>query len=230
MAITMADVRAVLEPTEPDYVAAAGLGEEILPYLENLLHDGDPLAPRAIFLAALIQGERSAGILREAAQSDDPMLRGAAAGAAPYLPCEEVSEVLLPLVSDLDISVQITALESVRENATRDLRASIERLAAEESDSTVRHYARRTLARTWFGHDGVDDGGPAELAPSPITSTGSGGSMGSPYLGHGEMGDSPSAEGMALGNVVTEADSRAAAAWERAALAWENAAQAWEEQ
>ena len=99
MAVTMVQIRTVLDATEPDYGQAAKLGPEALPHLEKLVKDADTLlASKAVYLAALIQDERSVRIVREAALREDPIVRVAAAGAAHYLPCAPVSDILIPLV------------------------------------------------------------------------------------------------------------------------------------
>ena len=236
MPVTMADVRAVLDPDEPDYRAAATLGHEALPYLDDLAQNADALlASKAVFLAALIQDERSVQIVTQAARRDDPIVRVAAAAAVPYLPCKELSEVLLPLVNDQDSSVRRVALESATEGATAELRASIERLTQEESDPSMQQVARQTLGRISFGYQADDLRGTVE-----------GSGMGSAVMGHGGMGSSVGATGMGQGGMGyppdgseettsawmeqlgtgTADESTAAAAWERAAVAWEKAAEA----
>ena len=67
MAVTMAEVRAALDPDEPDYVQAATLGPPALHHLDALIRDADALtAAKAVYLTALIQDERSARIVESA--------------------------------------------------------------------------------------------------------------------------------------------------------------------
>lgn len=78
---TETQVRKYLDPEEPDYpAAAAALGVEALPVLETLVQRGDPLlASKAAYLASLIPHEHAARVLEQAAQSDHPTVRIAAA-------------------------------------------------------------------------------------------------------------------------------------------------------
>src|SRR5688500_7828493 len=104
MPIGHAQVRAALDPDEPDYrIAAANLGPEALPHLEAIIHGPDRmLASKAVYLAGLIPHERSTVLLEQAALSDDPDIRAAVAGTARNLPEPDASRVLLPLVIDED--------------------------------------------------------------------------------------------------------------------------------
>ena len=81
MATTEAQVRAYLEPEEPNYpAAAAALGAEALPVLDTLVRGGDPLlASKAAYLASMIPDEQAARVLEQAARSAHPTVRVAAA-------------------------------------------------------------------------------------------------------------------------------------------------------
>lgn len=152
MAVTMVQVRAVLDPDEPDYGQAAKLGPEALLHLEKLVKEADALlASKAAYLAALIQDERSVRVVKEAALREDPIVRVAAAAAARYLPCTPVSDILIPLVNDKDAGVQRVALESARADANAELRASIERLTTDDSDPSIQRIAKQVLRRISFG-------------------------------------------------------------------------------
>ena len=60
MPVTMKQVRAALDPEEPDYEKAAKLGPEALPHLEKLISRKDPnLASKAASLAGMIFVARS---------------------------------------------------------------------------------------------------------------------------------------------------------------------------
>src|SRR5437867_4118299 len=102
MPVTLEQVRAALDPEEPDYPKAARiLGPEALPHLERLIASDHPmLASKAAYLAGLIGTERSAEVLRRAARSGDVRVRIAAAAAAGNLPPASASDVLLNLVDD----------------------------------------------------------------------------------------------------------------------------------
>lgn len=195
MAVTMVQVRGALDATEPDYAQAAKLGPEAIPHLEKLVKDADALlASKAVYLAALLQDERSVRIVREAALREDAIVRVAAATAARYLPCVPVSDILIPLVSDKDGGVQRVALESVRADATAELRATIERLMTGESDLSIQRAAKQVLRRISLGYQ-PDCGSAEEDASGMGGSQEGGGGMGNPESACG-MGVPGSAGGM----------------------------------
>lgn len=247
MALTMEQVRAVLDPEEPDYAQAAKLGPQALPHLEKLVKEADALlASKAVYLAALIQDERSVRIVKEAAISKNPVVRVAAAAAARYLPCVPVSDILISLVNDEDAGVQRVALESARADATAELRATIEKLATGESDPNIQRNAKQVLRRISFGYQ--PDYGSAEVDATGMGGSQQGGSgMGSPGSASGMaqsgMGSPGSAAGMSQSGMGRQTygaeraasggmgrkgtvgtDESTARAWEKAAMAWERAA------
>jgi hypothetical protein len=127
MAVTMQNVRAALDPEEPDYEEAAKLGPEALPHLEVLVNSGDSmLASKATFLASLIKDAKSAEIVEMAARSDDPVVRVAAAAAATNLAASRASAVLLDLVTDPDPGVRKVARASVPEKPSARLTEKLE--------------------------------------------------------------------------------------------------------
>ncbi len=149
MPVTFEQVRAALDPDEPDYPkAATTLGPDALPHLERLIAGDHPmLASKAAYLAGLIGTERSAEILMRAAGSADVRVRIAAAAAAGNLPPESASNVLLNLVDDADIGVQKVALQAVPATASAALRARIEGLSVARSDTPIRSLSREVLSR-----------------------------------------------------------------------------------
>jgi hypothetical protein len=133
MAIDMQDVKAILEPDEPDYAAAATLGVEALPYLQVLVHGDDPMiAAKAVYAASLLEGSLGLDVVRAGMQHSNPAVRVAAAAATKNLPATEASEVLVELVSDNDPGVRKVAMSSVPDEASQAL---VERLTTmPESD------------------------------------------------------------------------------------------------
>ena len=114
MAVDIEQVKAALDPEEPDYAKAAKqLGADALPHLEKIIGGSDTsLAAKAAYLAGLIGGERSAPAVAKAARSGQAAVRIAAAAAAAHLPAEHSDAVLLQLVDDADRGVQKVALRS----------------------------------------------------------------------------------------------------------------------
>ena len=93
MSVSMDDVRKVLDPDEPDYAAAARLGEEALAHLERLARGDDPmLASKAAYAASLIEG--GSDVVETAAASEDswsgsprPLLSATSRAAGPGRCC-----------------------------------------------------------------------------------------------------------------------------------------------
>lgn len=113
MAVSMDDVRRVLDPEEPSYETVANLGTEALPHLQMLVAGDDPmLASKAAYAASLLEGAAGEEVVRAAAQSDDPVVRVAAAAAAQNLPAKSASDVLVELVRDDDPGIRKVAQAS----------------------------------------------------------------------------------------------------------------------
>lgn len=115
MPTTEAQVRAYLEPEEPNYqAAAAALGAEALPVLESLIQNADPLlASKAAYLASMIPGEQAARALEQAARSDHPTVRVAAA-AGLRKRSDLSDDVANALMADPDQGVRKVAAKAAR--------------------------------------------------------------------------------------------------------------------
>ena len=114
MSVSMDDVRKVLDPDEPDYAAAARLGEEALAHLERLVRGDDPmLASKAAYAASLIEG--GSDVVETAAASEDPVVRVAAAAAVRNLPSGRARQMLRQLADDDDPGIRKVARASERE-------------------------------------------------------------------------------------------------------------------
>jgi HEAT repeats len=134
MAVTMKQVRAALDPEEPDYAKAAQLGPDALPHLEKLVNSGDTmLASKAAYLAGLIKAPKSAEVVATAAQSSDPAVRVAAAATASNLAPSAASDVLVDLVADPDPGVRKVARAGVPSKPTKKLAKTLEGLPDEEA-------------------------------------------------------------------------------------------------
>lgn len=132
MAVTMEQVRAVLDPEEPDYDATAQLGPGALPHLEELVRSGDRmLASKAAYAASLIGDDDSENVVKAAAQSEDPVVRVAAAAATTNLSAALSSDVLVGLVEDPDAGVRKVALQSVPDEPSAQLSRTLDALPAE---------------------------------------------------------------------------------------------------
>jgi hypothetical protein len=118
MAITEARVRKYLDPEEPNYsVAAAELGAEALPVLEALVQGADPLlASKAAYLASLIPDAESDRVIEQAARSEHPTVRVAAAAGLRSRP-DAAIETAAELIADPDAGVRKVAAKSTRGRA-----------------------------------------------------------------------------------------------------------------
>lgn len=148
MPVTMQDVRAALDPEEPDYVEAARLGAEALPHLEVLIRDEWPLlASKATYLASLVGGREADRILLEAARSSRAVVRVAAAAGARNLPAPDASDLLLVLLDDDDAGVRRKALKVASPGVRPEVLRKIEALATEDPDAGLRALSSEALQR-----------------------------------------------------------------------------------
>jgi hypothetical protein len=146
MTVTLEQVRAALEPEEPNYEQAARFGPEALPHLQTLIREGDQmLASKAAYLAGLIRDEKSAEVLKEAARSKHPVVRVAAAAAARHLNVSASSEVLHTLLGDGDMGVRKVALQSIPPGASEALRKKVEELTRSDPDAGLRTLSGNVL-------------------------------------------------------------------------------------
>jgi hypothetical protein len=127
MAIDVEQVKAALNPEEPNYPKAAkALGPDALPHLEKIIGGSDTLlAAKATYLAGIIGGEKSVPAVEKAARSSQATIRIAAAAAAAHLPAEHSDTVLAQLVDDADAGVQKVAVYSAPETMSDRLRARV---------------------------------------------------------------------------------------------------------
>lgn len=131
MAVTMDQVRAILEAEEPDYDEAARLGPEALPHLDALIGGPDlGLAVKATSLAGRIGTEGAAPVLERAAGHDERVVRVAAAAATRHVPGSAATPVLDRLLDDQDEGVRRMALKSIGDSPAEELRDKVARLRA----------------------------------------------------------------------------------------------------
>lgn len=148
MTVTLEQVLAVLLPEEPDYSAAERLGSEALSHLNVLVAGSDPmLASKAVYLASLIQSDQSADVLQTAAQSEDPIVRVAAAAGIRNLSQIAASQISLMLLDDADIGVRKVVLKSLPTQVTPQLRLKLETLTRQESNPLIRQLSTEVLNR-----------------------------------------------------------------------------------
>ena len=140
--MTLDQVRRLLDPEEPDYIAAARFGRQLLPHLQLLIRSGNPnYASKATYLVSLVGGEPAVEILRDAASNPSPLVRVAAAGGLRNIPTPAAANVLMRLLDDLDNGVRKMAIKSsaVRPNAA--LIAKINDLIKRDPSPAIRTVA-----------------------------------------------------------------------------------------
>ncbi len=142
MSTTDTQVRAYLEPDEPNYPAAvAALGAQALPALESLAQGPDPLlASKAVYLASLIPDPRAVRVLEQAAHSDHVTVRIAAAAGLPQQP-DVSDDIAADLLTDADLGVRKVAGQA------GILTAAVRSLIAERA-SSAEDSPRRAAARS----------------------------------------------------------------------------------
>lgn len=148
MAVTMEDVRRALDPEEVNYPAAARLGQEALPHLQILAQSEDVmLASKATYLASLIGGERAARIVEDAGIHPDPVLRVAAASGLKNLREDLAAPVVERLLGDQDLGVRKTAVRSLSQFRSPEMRTRLERIVQNDPSPMIRELATRNLSR-----------------------------------------------------------------------------------
>ena len=148
MAVDMDQVRAALDPEEPNYPAAAKLGPDALPHLERLITGDHPgLAAKAAYLAGLIGTEKSLSAMDKAARSAQVPVRIAAAAAAQHLAGDHAETVLLQLVDDSDPGVRKVAARSAPAGASDALKARVAAHSAAAPKPAAKKSAKKAAAK-----------------------------------------------------------------------------------
>jgi HEAT repeat protein len=147
MSVTMEEVRAAVEPDEPDYPAAAArFGVAALPFLVELIRGGDPsLASKAASLAGNIDGAESLEVLVEAGRSPQVVVRIAASAAVGQLRDLPVTDLLLALLEDENPYVRKVALDSAGSVRAGGTARKVRSLAEQDPEQFVREVAKHTL-------------------------------------------------------------------------------------
>jgi HEAT repeat protein len=148
MAITMKDVRAWLDPEEPNYAGAArSLGPAALPFLLELVRGGDlGLASKATYLASLIKSDKSVEVLEAAAATNEPILRVQAAAGLQNLKPAHAERVLNTLKSDPDPGVRKVMVKAAARVKSPRVAAVLKQIARSDPEPFVRAATVRPLA------------------------------------------------------------------------------------
>ena len=147
MAVTMKQVTAALNTEEPDYQQAVKMGAAALPHLRKLVAGDDTmLASKAAYLAGMIDADGSEAIVAEAAQSDQVVVRVAAANALTHISDSDTT-LFEGLLADQDVGVRKAAVRSAGTTGRRDLKPMVERLAVGDTADSIRELAATTIKK-----------------------------------------------------------------------------------
>lgn len=137
-----------LQQEEPDYAAAAKLGDAAMPLLKDIIKGSDErLASKATSLIGMINSSQKGDALVEAAQHPSVVVRVAAAAAAANLQPDQATKVLNKLVDDADIGVSKYALRSIRaKNLAGSFRDKLQHLSANGASDAIRSMAKEVMA------------------------------------------------------------------------------------
>src|SRR5215813_2824859 len=139
MAITMREVRAWLDPDEPNYARAKSLGPTALPFLLELVRGGDlGLASKATYLASLIASDKSVEAIEAAAATGEPVLRVAAASALKNLKPAHAERVVNILKKDLDPGVRKVMVKSASCVNSPSVAATLKEIGRSDPEPFVR--------------------------------------------------------------------------------------------
>lgn len=147
MAVSMKQVTTALSGEETDFADAAKLGVEALPHLRKLVASDDTmLASKAAYLSGLINAEGSGDILAQAAQSDQVVVRVAAANSLAHVSDAEAT-VFERLLADADVGVRKATVRSIGSAGRADLKPLVVELAAGDTADSIRQLAATTAKK-----------------------------------------------------------------------------------
>jgi hypothetical protein len=145
-AVEMQELQDILGAEEPAYDLEVLSDPGIVPLLAELFSGADRgMAAKAVSVASHIPDAQAVALVRNAAESDDQLIRVAAAAGARNLTADIAGEILGTLVRDEEPGVRYMALDSVRENSTSELLAVVEEVRNDDEDDAVRDHAKEVL-------------------------------------------------------------------------------------
>ena len=136
------ELRKALDRDELDYPAlAAEAGPESIDDLEALVAEDEPrIAPKAAYLAALINAEGSDRVVALAAGSRHDVVRASAAAALGSLTQAGAAPIAERLLVDPDPGIRARTVKSVG-SLGGELQRSLQKVAEEDDDPGVRELA-----------------------------------------------------------------------------------------
>jgi len=141
------ELRNALDRDELNYPAlAAEAGPGAIDDLEALVAEDEPrIAPKAAYLAALIDADGSGRVIDLAAQSRHDVVRASAAAALGSLTRDPAGPIADRLLADPDAGIRARTVKSVSllGDASRE---SLRKVADEDDDADVRALAQELMA------------------------------------------------------------------------------------
>ena len=141
------ELREALDRDELNYPRLAEeAGPESIDDLEALVAEDEPrIAPKAAYLAALIDAEGSDRVVDLAARSRHDVVRAAAAAALGSLSQDGAAQIADRLLADPDVGIRARTVKSVG-SLGGDVQRSLRRVAEEDDDPAVRELAQEELS------------------------------------------------------------------------------------
>lgn len=139
MPVTMQQVLTEIDKDEPNYAAAAQLGQDALPHLQMIVEANDPLrAAKAAYAASLIGGPGAIDALRKAGDHHDPQVRIAAAQGLKNLAEAAPTDLVMKALSDHDSGVRKLAVVTASFLKRVDLNQKILSIAQGDPEEHLR--------------------------------------------------------------------------------------------
>jgi len=140
------ELRTALDRDELNYPAlAAQAGPGSIDELEALVAEDDPrIAPKAAYLAGLIDADGSERVVDLASRSRHDVVRVSAAAALSSLTQDRANAIADRLLTDPDAGIRARAVKSVG-TLSGDIRLSLRKVADEDDDEGVRALAERLV-------------------------------------------------------------------------------------
>lgn len=139
------EVRALLDPDEPDYDAAALLlGPHDVEHLRTLVAGDDPmLASKAAYVTGMVDRGPTAEVLARAAAAEDVTVRVAAAATLRNVDADTAVEIGARLLEDPDEGVQRMVVDAAAESRFGEVGRRLRPVVDAHPNAAVRGQAER---------------------------------------------------------------------------------------
>ena len=153
MALSIEQLRTLLDPDEPNYATMATLlAPDDIPGLTTLVNGKDQmLASKAAYAMTLIPDASVLETVRAAANNPNPVVRIAFASGLRNLGEYDVDGVVTQLLEDEDPGVRKTATNTAGLLDSPGLKAKLRSVAEEDPEPGIRALAKRVLGEPRIG-------------------------------------------------------------------------------